>query len=242
VGWQTYLLRFNQQTPDGYRYLDKCGEFMLAAVEKFDLLPSQPTVTGCDLSLPEEGLRITANPNVLEVIQENPGDVDTFLKVSLGMAELMRTHFGPLTLDSTCFEMKLQVPMASEEAAGEAMLKLKSEQLAGLSKTMDMVAESQRIDYTFASGSQRLRLVVQPVAYEAIRLHRHNPVLMATDSQKRRAQRLTKLADRTPTIPPCAIFMEIALMEYHPAPKTEKPLFDLLIKKAELAKKVYTIP
>jgi len=241
VGWQTYLLRFNQQTPDGFRYLDKCGEFMLAAVEKFDLLPGQPVVTGCDLTLPEEGLRVSANANALEVIQEMPGNTDTFLKVSLGMADLMRTHFGPLTLDSTSFEMKLQVPMTSEEAAGAAMLKLKSEQLTDLSKTMDMAAESQRIDYTFASGSQRLRLVVQPVAYETIRLHHHNPVLLATDSQKRRAHRLTKLADRAPTMPPCAIFLEVALIEYHPAPETEKPLFDLLIKKAELAKKVYTI-
>jgi hypothetical protein len=242
VSWQTFSLRFNQQFSNAYLYLDKCGEYMSDAIEEFDLMPGEVLPTGAQLVLPEEGLQSQVNPNFLEVIQEAPSTPDMFLKISLGLASLSAEHFGSPRLDSNCFEIKMQVPMASEEAAGTAMLKMRGDSLAEVSKALDMSSESRRIDHTFASGSQRLRLVINPVAYETIRVHRHNPVLMATASQKKRAQRLTKAADRSPQYPPYAIFLELALIEYEPAPNTMKELFDSLLKKSEIVKSLYKSP
>lgn len=39
MSWQTLSLHFKQQYDGAFRYLDRCGEFMLAAVDEMNFLP-----------------------------------------------------------------------------------------------------------------------------------------------------------------------------------------------------------
>ena len=104
-----------------------------------------------------------------------------------------------------------------------------------------MVSQSRRLETIFGSGSQRLQIVVGPVAFETVRMHRHHPTLGATRSQARRAERLTSAADRMPSYAPYAVFLEVLLSEQEPPLSNEEKLFRLMSQKAEIAKKVYAL-
>lgn len=240
MNWQLNSLRFAQHFPDGYRFLDNAGAFMLAAIDKFDLMPGEIVPTGGQFSMPEKGLRGSVNTTTLEVIQEMPVDQKFFRDISSGIACLAQEHVGPLHLEVSSFEMKFMAPMQTEEAANKAILQWRNQDFAGMSKVLEMVPETTRLDATFNSGSQRLRLVVNAVAFEAIRIHRHNPTIMATKSQVRRAGRLTAGAERMPDYPPYAIFLEVTLSESTPPVASEDALFELLLQKAEFAKTIYS--
>ena len=54
--WQTFSLHFKQTYEGGYRYLDRCGEFMIEAVERLDFIPGDIKPTGAKLEIPEKGI------------------------------------------------------------------------------------------------------------------------------------------------------------------------------------------
>ena len=56
MSWQTLSFHFKQQYDGAFRYLDRCGEFMLAAVEQMNFLPGDPKPIGAKLEIPERGL------------------------------------------------------------------------------------------------------------------------------------------------------------------------------------------
>lgn len=241
MDWQPYTLRFHQEFPDGYRYLDKAGEFMLAAVDAHDVLPGEIKPTGAQLTLPEKGIRATIDTAMLEVTQEMPIEEQSFFDLCVGLGSLAQKHFGPLRLERNLFELKLLVPMSTDTQAEQAMLKLRGDECESLSKKFDMVPQSRRLDTTFKSGSQRLTVTVYPIAFEAVRVHRHNPTIAATVSQSRRARRLTASADRMPSYAPYAVFLEVTLVEQEPPSASEEKLFKLLLDKANLARQLYTL-
>ncbi len=76
--WQPLSLHFKQTYDGAYRYLDRCGEFILAAVEKMNFMPGDPKPTGAKLDIPEHGLTATIDCLELAVVQELPDDKGEF--------------------------------------------------------------------------------------------------------------------------------------------------------------------
>lgn len=240
--WQTYTLHFRQLFSNGFRYLDCCGEFMIAAVETYDLMPGDATPAGGNLTLPEKGIRAAVDSVHLEVNHETPIDTETFLKISVGLANLAQKHFGPFKIETNLFEIRMLVPMSTAAAAEEAMLTLGSfPDEPALAKKLDMTLKTRQWHTIFESGSQRLRIAVHPIAFEAVRIHRYNPVLGATPSQARRAKRLTAGAERIPAYAPYAVFLDVNLTEKEPALSSEEKLFNMLMQKADIAKAAFKI-
>jgi hypothetical protein len=240
--WQTYTLHFRQLFTNGFRYLDHCGEFMLAAIETYDLMPGDIKPTGANLTMPEKGIRAGVDSTHIEVYHETPIDAEFFLRLSTGLAELALQNFGPLKIETNLFAIQMLVPMSSEAATERAMLALGSfPDEPNLAKNLDMTLKTRQWHTDFESGSQRLRVSVRPVAFEAIRIHRYNPVLGATPSQTRRAKRLTAGAERVQSYAPYAVFLELSLTEKEPALSTEEKLFTMLMQKAEIAKAAFKI-
>jgi hypothetical protein len=52
--WKTLSLHFKQTYDGGYRYLDKCGEFMLAAAEALNVIPGDIKPSGAKMEIPEK--------------------------------------------------------------------------------------------------------------------------------------------------------------------------------------------
>lgn len=215
---------------------------MLAAIETYDLMPGEVTPTRANLTMPEKGIRAGVDSTHIEVYHETPIDTELFLKLSAGVAELAQKHFGPLKIETNLFAIQLLVPMSSETAAERATLALgSSPDEPALAKNLDMTLKTRQWHTDFESGSQRLRVTVRPVAFEAIRIHRYNPVLGATPSEARRAKRLTAGAERVQAYAPYAVFLELSLIEREPALSSEEKLFNMLLQKADIVKAAFKV-
>lgn len=242
MNWQLYSLSYRQVFADGYRYLDNCGAFMIDACEGFDLLPTEAKPTGAQLILPEKGLRANIDMTGLEIFQEMPiSESGTFLKICKGLAGLAATAFSPVRVEASTFEMRFLVPMSTAKDAENAMLKLPGESPDPLARAFDMVPYGRQLNTTLVSGSLRLVVAVHPVAFESVRVNRHNPTLAATPTQVKRAKRLTAQADRVPQYAPFGVFLEVLLTELEPPLANEEKLFNVINQKAEAAQSIYSL-
>ena len=214
---------------------------MLAAVEKHNMMPGEVTPTGANLTMPERGIRARLDTTALEVLQELPVEEDFLISLCADLAALAQEKFGPLRIEATVFEVKLLEPMRTEDEAELAMLTLGTSEDSNLSKAFDMPLKSRRLDRLFESGSNRLEVTVAPVAFETVRLNRHNPPINASSSQIERARRLTAAADRVPQYAPYAVFLELTLTETEPALANEMDLYKIIKQKTEVAKTMYTV-
>ena len=239
--WQTYSLRFRQTFANGYRYLDKCGEFILAAVDEYDLLPTDTKTSGAILSIPEKSISINVDSLALDVVQEQPVDEAFFLEVAFGVAGLAHEKFGPLHVESNLIEVKLFSPVKTADQVLRKSLQIPGYDQQERAKEFGMAPEQQRVDVGFVSGSTRLRVVVSPTTFETINYPRRNATPNSTQTQIRRASRLTAQADRIPRFDPHAIFLEIALVEMEPPLSSEEALYKLAQEKIATAKRLYSL-
>ncbi len=60
VPWQPFSFHFKQVYNEEYRYLDKCGEFMIQAIKKLDFVAGEAQVIGAKLEKPELGIKKAA--------------------------------------------------------------------------------------------------------------------------------------------------------------------------------------
>ena len=89
MNWQPYTLRFRKTFDEGYRYLDRCGEFMIAASRELKFLTSDVNPSGARLVIPEEGIQASVDAHALELRQEIPlNDFAAFQKLSAAFAAL----------------------------------------------------------------------------------------------------------------------------------------------------------
>jgi hypothetical protein len=97
MAWKTLSLHFQQTFEGGYRYLDNCGEFLLAAEEKLNFLTNEATPTGAKLEIPEHGVHAGCDSASLTVVQELPIEAEAgyFLRLCEGLAGLVAEHFRP---------------------------------------------------------------------------------------------------------------------------------------------------
>lgn len=214
---------------------------MLDAIEKHNMMPGEVTPTGANLTMPERGIRARLDSSALEVAQELPVEEAFVATLCVDLAALAQEKFGPLHIEANVFEMKLLEPMKTDDEAELAMLKFDRPEEAGAAKAFDMPLKSRRLDRLFESGSNRLEVSLAPVAFETVRLNRHNPPLNATSTQIERAKRLTAAADRVPQYAPYAIFLELTLTENEPALANEMNLYKMIKQKSDVAKTMYTL-
>src|SRR5438128_5857217 len=81
LNWQTLNLHFKQTLEGGFRYLDRCGEFILEAVERLNFVIGETKPSGAKLEITEFGLKATVVTNELFTAQEFTGeDTNTSLK------------------------------------------------------------------------------------------------------------------------------------------------------------------
>jgi len=233
MNWQPFSLHFKQSFSDGYRYLDKCGEFILAA-KKHDFMPGEITVTGGQLVIPEH--LFTANVNSQELVtrQELPTDFAFFSGKSMILANLAGEHFGLLDIQSNVFSVKWYWPTGSPEEALSKSLKLKEKLQDELAKSLGMVPASARTDLNFSSGNLDLHVVLQAVAFENVTVQQHNAPFGATREQKTRVSRLRQHRQVFPQDLGHAVFLEIDLKELDPPVNSLEKHFGLLETKSDI--------
>ena len=240
MSWNTLSLHFKQQYEGAFRYLDRCGEFMLAAVEELDLLPGETKPTGAKLERPESGLTVTVDTLELVATQELPGeDARAFPEICITLAGLVKTHFQPKGVIRNGFACKSYWPIVDVDALLSASLRYGGTAHLDLGKQLGLVPAHKRLDLSFSSGSMELHVMLHPVTFEKVSINRHQPGFNASSGQKRRAQRLNASADRFSRPLSHALVLETDLMEVDPPSNSLDQHFCEMKRYAETLRKYF---
>ncbi len=194
--WKILSFHFLQTYAGGYRYLDKCGEFMLAAEERLGFLMTDAKPSGAKMEIPESGVHATCDSTSLSLMMELPLDRgDEFLRLCQDVTALVAAHFDPKSVLRNGFLCKMYAPFANGKETYAASLKLGGDFHIELGKAVGFVPETKNIDCFFVSGSKMLHVLVQPVTFERANLTRRNVEPRATRLQQERVDRQNKFAD-----------------------------------------------
>ncbi len=242
MSWQPFSLHFKQVYEEGFRYLDRCGEFMVHCVEDMNFISGEIQVTGAKIEKPELGIKAAVDSTDLTVTQEQPDDGDDFFEACEGLSKLATELFQPKGIWSNGFAYKAYWSLPSPEAALKASLTLGEKYETELGKMFGMVPSHKHMDYFFAGGSFELRVNLQPVTFERVGIARFNADFRASPQRKEQIIRLNKKADRIKTGVAHALMLELDLVEHEPPlPQTLRKHFDQLRKAQDTATKLFKI-
>lgn len=242
MSWQTLSLHFKQQYDGAFRYLDRCGEFMLAAVDKMNFLPGDPKPTGAKLEIPERGLSAAVDTLELVAAQEMPGsDDEFFLNTCVGLAALVNEHFQPKRIIRNGFASKSFWPIPNADTLLATSLKFGGNAHADLGKQLGMVPAHKRLDFNFTSGSMDLHVLLHPVTFEKVSVNHHNANFTASSVQKERVERLNKFADHFSIHLSHALLLEIDLMEVDPPQRSLEQHFNELKRYTDMLRKQFIV-
>ena len=241
MAWKTLSLHFKQTYEGGYRYLDRCGEFMLAANANLKFIAGEAKPTGAKMEIPEHGVNLTCDSNILALSQELPLETDKFFsQLCQNSSNLVQELFKPTNIVKNGFALKAFWPFSTVQELLAASLKLGGEYQNELGKIVGMVPEHKKLDFTFVSGSKEFHLLVQPVTFDRTNLTKQNIGSQISRIEKDRIERRNIFADRITqnfTIPH-ALMLELDLTENDPpAGILLEKLFADLIQKYDSVKK-----
>jgi len=241
VPWQPFSFHFKQVYEGGYRYLDKCGEFMVQAINKLDFVPGDAQVIGAKLEKPEVGIKAAIDSNELTVTQEQPTDGKEFFQACEALANLAIELFQPGRVWANGFAYRTYWPFASPEAALKGSLSLGDAYQTELGKAFGMVASHKQLDYHFAAGSYELTVNIQPVTFERVAVAHYNPDFRASPQRRKWIDRQNKRADRVKTGVAHALMLLLDLVEHEPPAASLPKHFEQLLRARTSANDVFKI-
>jgi len=230
MDWRQFKFNFKQVFRGGYRYLDACGAFMLAAEQELDFLPQDAKPIGCKMAIPEHALTMAGDANQMIVNQELPEDGGKlFFHVTEVLARLAKEHFTPLGIETNGYSIESFVPVASIETAMKESLKLGSRFHADLEAVVGMPAASKSLDYNFVSGSSELHVTVRPVTFEKLVTQRFTAGFHSSETVKRAVERWNRQAEKTKVPLEHALMLMTDLVETNPPNEALKRHFDRVL-------------
>ena len=239
--WQPFSFHFKQVYDEGYRYLDKCGEFMIQAMNKLNFMPGEAQVIGAKLEKPELGIKAAVDSNELTLTQEQPNDDKEFFEASEGLAKLTIELFNPGRVWTNGFAYRAYWPFTSPEAALKGSLSLGDKYQTELEKVFGMVASHKQLDYHFAAGSYELTVNIQPVTFERVAVARYNPDFRASPQRRKWIDRQNKRADRIKAGVGHALMLLLDLVEHEPPSGSLPKHFEQLLRAIKSANEVFKI-
>jgi hypothetical protein len=245
MAWKPLSLHFRQTYEGGYRYLDKCGEFMVQAAQRLNFVPGDIKPTGAKMEIPEKGLTATCDSNDLTLFQEIPDeDYSYFVNLCKKTANLALEQFQPVSILKNGFALKEYWAFSQFKEMFAASLNLNGDYQNEIGKAIGMVPDHKKLDFMFSSGSKELHVVVQPVTFEKILMSKHNVGAQIGKDAKSRIERRNEFAERVNKsfTPSHALVLELDLMENNPPSDVslEKHFADLT-EKSDLVKKLLIV-
>lgn len=242
MAWELFSLHFKQVFEGGYRYLDRCGDFMLAAEQNLGFLPDDTKPIGAKMSIPEEGISASLDTRELAVSQEFcADDGETFFPICQQLAKLFQDSFTPKTVESNGFASKSMWQLGSAAEALKTSLRMGDALHDELAKLIEMPALQKRLDLHFTAGSYDLHVLLQPVTFQNITLQKHNIGPRLTESQKRRIERLNKRSGKVKFDLSHALMLELDLIEFTPPQGSLQRHFEELRKKEQVLRKRFEV-
>jgi hypothetical protein len=182
-----HALFFKQDFVGGYRYLDRCGEFLARAEEEMEMMAgAEQTPSGGTLEKPEFGIKLEFNTLMFRLTQEFPesGDTEIFREHAEYFSGLYHELFLPKKVERNGVAVQCFLPFDAVDVAERASLVGDAEGMATLGVGLGMLPASRTREYRFISGSKSLRVKTHPATFERVQGVLKNVVSRATDRQK----------------------------------------------------------
>lgn len=216
--WQPLSLHLKVKYEQGYRYLDRCGEFMTRAENEFGFLCEDATPTGAKMEQPEDGINLQVDANVLVMQQQLfDGNVAPFLEAANSMSSLVQELFEPSGISSSGVAAKYSCGFATEEKVYRASLQNRSELIDDLADSLGLNPLHQSLSFTFSSGSYVLQVNRKPIAFSTARsgsLQTYG--FGSTEAERRRIDRRNKRIASLNPPSGYALLLEVDLKERNP--------------------------
>jgi hypothetical protein len=101
--FEIWQLQFDQLYDGAYRYLDRCGEFMASARQKFGFMPTNVNLSGCDMELPDFGITLRASTDALIVVCSQISHEAKFVEICTFVAAKAVELFDPFSVHHSRF-------------------------------------------------------------------------------------------------------------------------------------------
>lgn len=218
MAWRQFSFHYKQVYEGGYRYLDRCGEFIVSAEEQLGFMPEDINVSGAKLIIPEYGISAVADTVQLGIIQEFVSDDngERFIDVCTRLSALFSKCFSPKRVESNGFASKCFWSFPSIESLRAKSLTIGDNSHIELGKLLGMLPLQKKMDFHYSSGSYDFHVNIQPITFNNITVQKYNAGPFSTESQKKRVERLNAKNARVDTALSHAIMMELDLREFNP--------------------------
>jgi hypothetical protein len=185
MGWRVLSFHYKQTYEGGYRYLDRCGEFMVLASQKYGFVPGDAKPSGAKLEQPERGIKVGVDTVALTVTQEINESTMDFLHACKALTDLAIDLFQPLQIQKNGLACKFFWGFNSSAEMLETTIKvLASEADKKLVNLIGMAPEQHSLDRWYRSGSKEFHLTVEPVTFERPTFQPQNAGFRASPGEK----------------------------------------------------------
>jgi hypothetical protein len=243
MAWNVLSFHFKQTYEGGYRYLDRCGEFMCIAADSLGFLPGEAKPTGAKMEIPELGINLVCDSNILGLSQELPTKGDNnFIAKCVKCSDLAWKLFNPRSIIRNGLALKAYWPYANLQDLLAGSLKWGGDYHGELAKVVEMPAEQKKLDFTFVSGNKELHFTLQPVTFDRPNLSKQNISSQLNRFEKQKVDRRNVFAERLGHSFNVAhgLMLEVDLAETDPpADASLEKQFDELQQKGERLMKLF---
>lgn len=233
--FRRHALFFKQDFVGGYRYLDRCGEFLARAEEEKGMMPGgDQTPSGGTLENPEVGLKLEVNTLMLRLTHEFPeaGGEALFLEHAEYFSNLYHELFAPSAVERNGVAVQCFTSFDAIDVAERESLQGDAEGLAALGRSLGMIPDSRTRDYRFVSGSKHLRVKTHPATFERVQGVLRNAVTRTTPRQQnligRQNSGVKRILEQSLKH---ALFVDLDLTEDNPPEHGIGPLLEEVLEK-----------
>lgn len=229
-----YSLTFKQNFLGGYRYLDRCGEFLLRAEDEMGMIPSgDQSPSGGKMEHPESGLKLEFNTTFFRLTQDEPKKESVFTDYVTYFSSLYSALFTPRSIERNGVALQSFIHFDDLAVAErESLVGGSIEEIVSVAKAVGMVPAARNREYHFKSGSRHLTIKTFPATFEKVQSVLKNSAGRATAKRQEVVARQNIVAKRVmeQTLKH-ALFFDFDLIEDNPPEDGVSSLIAELLEK-----------
>jgi hypothetical protein len=229
-------IQLEQRFDGGYRFFDKCGEFVSALREELGFMPLNVNLTGCDLESPDTSLRVRASADQLLVVSTEPEKHNEFVRVADFASKTAVQLFLPFVVEYNQLTLSSLQQAPSLRASFSRSINLLPTPIQELSEELNLPALNQDFTLPFESGTLRVHVRMQPAVRNVSVSERRLPVLGLPKAQAEHLLRREKKISGKVETPSYGVTLDILVVESEPV--TEVSIGDLCETLVQYKKKV----
>ncbi len=218
--WPLIGLFFRQNYAGGYRYLDNCGKLMVEIERDLDFIPkenAQPT--GCKMVIPESGFEVTVTANELLLRQEGGTlDFESFSAMAEDLSKRVIHLFEPTSVVSNGTSFHAFKRFDTEPKSLSSLLGKWGAYEDPLAERLGMKPVTKSAEFTFAAGSYRLVMKINPASLRLNPAPIEAPHYNDTAARREMIRRKNIGADRFPRETAYGLLFDMDLAEDTPPP------------------------